>query len=389
MSEYYLLLKTATPEFRAWRNLDPRFKNRISVIVELTRGRKNFGLDKNLKREDLLRMEGVYGFDKILEQFQSEFSKCAQVTLDLTRESSLLCFEINALANPDGGYRTWVDFVRQQKRCIHGIVPTILVNPRADDTAEQYAADLASQFEAFAGDYDEIAYRASAFFDPEFETDLWVLSDRISDYIKAGKRFRIELDHEFVRPSSGVLHAPRSAKLVERLHATYPVSEIVVLASSFPKDVDEFGEGDCAALRQEEVMLFEEISRLASGHPPLVYGDYGSINPVRKIESPGGWRPRIDFPTSRTETYYISDMEEDQIFVRGRRAVYRSYAERYGSVARSVANDDRFEELTDSWGVKQILKAANGQEARGFPSFWTSVRMEIHIIQQLRRLGLA
>ena len=98
VSNYFLLFKTAMSEFRAWRNLGDQYRNKVSVIAELTKGRKKRGLSA-LEHEALMEMPNVYGFDKVTRQLKEDFGNCRDLILDLTREPSLSCLEISELSS--------------------------------------------------------------------------------------------------------------------------------------------------------------------------------------------------------------------------------------------------------------------------------------------------
>jgi len=51
-------------------------------------------------------------------------------------------------------------------------------------------------------------------------------------------------------------------------------------------------------------------------------------------------------------------------------------------------SDNRFPlSLNKNWGINQIKNASDGASPGSSPSFWISVRMNIHIEQQLMRLS--
>ena len=110
----------------------------------------------------------------------------------------------------------------------------------------------------------------------------------------------------------------------------------------------------------------------------IMYSDYGSINPIRNdnVIMANGWRPRIDVPL------------ETEIFYYRRRKVPKGYAVTYSLVAVDATRDRRFPSEIKNWGINQIIIAADGASPGSSPSFWISVRMNIYIEQQLRRLSL-
>ena len=110
----------------------------------------------------------------------------------------------------------------------------------------------------------------------------------------------------------------------------------------------------------------------------IVYGDYGSINPIRNdnIVMARGWIPRIDVPTQR------------EIFYKRERRGENNYSNTYSRVARKIVRDSRFpKNFSYNWGIEQINNCAKGASPGSNPSFWISVRMNIHIQQQIERLN--
>lgn len=384
-SEYFLLFKTAQAEFRAWDVLSSGAKEHVFPIVELTRGRKIPKSGEDIPEERWPLTEGIYDFDKNVTKVQDTFGECERVIIDLTREPGLTCFEIDALSKSDNGYERWVEFLREKKGNFRDLVPTLLANPSDEEGEEDYKTNIRNQLDSLMQEFSGVAYRASVLIDPEFLYDLIILEDKINGYLDNDKNFWIELDHEFVRPGMGLLHAARTLGVIEEIQKIVPRAQIIILSTSFPNSIEELGDPESDSFPMEEVSLFEEIERNLRPGTIVRYGDYGSINPVRndQVFARGGWRPRIDFPTSKKRTYYFREKR-----IKDAKGVASSYASHYVSVANKVVDNSLFEEIPESWGVKQIKSAAAGSPPGKAPSFWISVRMEIHMLQQIKRLGL-
>lgn len=385
--DYFLLFKTAPAEYRAWGELDSGAKRKITPIIELTRGRKRPKFKAT--STDLLTVEGVYNFEGIVSRTRDAFSGCGTVILDLTREPTLSCYEIEKLSASDDGYKGWVDFLIGERGYYDDLIPTLIVNPKPDETEDQYRRNISDQFVRLTAEFSAVSYRAAVLVDPDFIYDIHILADLIREHIGQGKSFFVELDHEFIRPGMGMLHALSSSEMIKNINALIPGATFVILATSFPKAVDDIGDPEEDSFPMEETFLFDEIKRLSGVDVDIRYGDYGSINPTRNdqlIQGSGGWRPRIDFPTSKRRIYYYREKRER---IEGSKTEKTPYADHYVSVAKDVVKNPAFEEIPNSWGVKQILEAKNGKPPGKAPSFWISVRMEIFIRQQLRRLGLA
>lgn len=157
----------------------------------------------------------------------------------------------------------------------------------------------------FSKNYDLIAYRFSALFDQDFEYDLEILKDEINKYISQGNVFQIELDYEYIRPSTGPLHAVNAASIIAFIKDIVPNSNIVILGTSFPKNVTDIGNDDYDIFSIEEIRLHNEVRRIQNYD--VEYGDYGSINPLRNDVSPPvgvHLRARIDYPTVDNKIYY-------------------------------------------------------------------------------------
>ena len=170
---YFLLFKTADAEKRAWRNLSAKRRSAVTPVVELSRGKKkrNAGKDKAgkpLTAEQLLSTFGVYGFERNWQTSLELMDDCEWFFLDLTREPSLSCAEIEALGSSSNGYSNWTSFVLERQKEGLNLRPTLIVNPSEGDDEAAYVADLKSQFSAFSGAFDEIAYRVAVTEDDEF-----------------------------------------------------------------------------------------------------------------------------------------------------------------------------------------------------------------------------
>lgn len=390
-SEYFLLFKTAQAEFRAWENLSQDAKQQIFPIVELTRGRKipraqinKLGEGKNLAEDAWSTTEGIYNFSRNITKVRDAFKESQHVIIDITREEELSCFEIDVLTKSENGYEKWVEFVKTERDNFSDLIPTLLINPSDGESEKNYKTNIGDQFDNLMQDFSGVAYRTSVLLDPDFLYDLILLKDKINSHLENGKRFWIELDHEFIRPGTGMLHAARTLGLMKEINDILPGAHIVILSTSFPRSVEDLGDPEYDGFPLEEILLFEEITKNKPQDAAVYYGDYGSINPLRndQVFARGGWRPRIDFPTSRKRTFYYREKR-----IKDKYGVFSSYDSHYVSVARKVIDDSSFENIEESWGVTQIKSAADGTPPGKAPSFWISVRMEIHILQRLRQLG--
>lgn len=400
--QYFLLLKTADAEKRAWKNLADERKASLFPILELTRGRKNRGKGKTadgrlLTAAQLLQTPNVYGFEANQISAFELMNHCDKFFVDLTREPSLSCFEIEELSKSDNGYDAWTSFVVEKTEEYPAVLPTLIVNPSDGETEEQYRTNISLQFQAFSNSFAEIAYRVSVLDDEDFLYDLIALKPDIEAFIEAEGSFYVILDHEFVRPGNGHVHAKRTTQIISSVLQELPNAKIVCLATSFPKSVTDIGDEEHGVFRVEEMYLYDELRKI---HQQVIYGDYGSINPIRNDELiiASGWRPRIDY-VSRHEglsVFYFREKRaiigQKTVSVKGeekKKNILAPYSEHYASVARKVIGfSPYYEDLSPSWGNGEIKAASKNQVPSNSPSHWISVRMEVHVIQVLKQLGL-
>lgn len=384
-SKYFLLFKTAQAEFRAWSALSAHTRRNILPIVELTRGRKIPKSGKGIPEEAWKTTEGIYDFSRNVDRVRDAFKESDSIVLDLTREDELSCYEIDILSESTNGYENWINFLKEERGHFNNIIPTLLINPSQSESKNEYRENLVTQINEMMELFSGVAYRASVLLDPEFLYDLVLVKDVINNHIDHGKTFLVELDHEFIRPGTGIVHALTALGSINRILEIIPHTSIVILSTSFPKSIEELGGPEEGSFPLEEVFLFDEIIK-GNPNPDLIYyGDYGSINPLRndQVVLRGGWRPRIDFPTSRNRIFYYREKRK-----KIKPKIFSTYSSHYISIAHKITKSPLFEDIPDSWGVKQINAAARGFPPGKNPSFWISVRMEIHILQQMRRLGL-
>lgn len=373
---YHLILKTGDSEIRAWRNLSLDRQSFVSVHCEITRGRKKPNKDKSAPFE--------YNIDKVFEVIQTDFQHCAVCVVDLTREPTLRSTETENLGRPENGYGDWVATIQGLHETNQKVRPTLIVNPNEDDDFETFKSDLFKQFDAFSSDFNLISYRASVLYDEGFIDDLLMLAGKVNDYIAKGNVFEVLLDFECIQPSTATLHASYIAPIIREIRQAIPDVRIVSVGTSFPKSVTDLGDDDTDEFRLEEFYLHEEINR--THNQPVEYGDYGSINPIRNDFSPPvgiHLRARVDFPTDKETIFYhrvAPSVDKDRnVLLSPRVAMYKT-------AAKLVMSDTKFSKVEDSWGYDKIVEAASKSPEGKSPSFWISVRMEIHICRRVDTL---
>ncbi|WP_444451436.1 beta family protein [Rhodobacter capsulatus] len=385
--DYFVLARTGQSEMRALRNLKKEDRVKFTTLLELTRGRKR--ASKHIKDGD-----EIYNFSAIQDFLHDYYVEGMMMFVDLTRDQDLSSPRIDALASSSDGYAEWISFVNGVKEKCPGICPVIQVSPEDGESWDSYGEKILEQFEALSSNFPALAYRVRKNIDDSFDADLELLSSRIRRYTDSGFKFYFILDYEYIRVNTAELHSLEAASIIQVVNEICPTADIVLAATSFPSSVTDIGNEDRGDFPIEEVKFFELVANRLSNIVKIHYGDYGSIHPIRNDAVARGWRPRIDYPYAGRKVFYFREKREAKtIEANGSKSVvYSDYISHYCSVARKIYTDQRF--LNDqhssditSWGISEIANAAENRVGGSTPSYWISVRMCIHIEQQLLRLS--
>lgn len=354
MGKYYIIVKTGEAEIRALEHLPNDRISSILPIIELTRGRK---ITKN--------NIATYPFDKRLDKIKEVF-KDQEVCFDVSSEPTLASPETQALFNPKNGYENWVTFLLKLKEenVFSSIIPTILWNFEDDEAS--FEDNIKKQISSLVKEFGVVAYRNSIEEDNDFYLDIETfLCDVPLLFI---------LDCEYVPRASYRNVAERCIVRLNHIKSLRAKAEnkFVLISTSFPNNVTEFGDVEREELTLSEIDLF---SLVKADHPDVLYGDYASINPIRNdtIVMSRGWVPRIDVSLSNSVFYHRQRRPKG----------VTAYADTYIVVAKSCIMDSLYPKgLEDVWGIRQIELCASGSVPSSSPSFWISVRMNTHIMQR-------
>ncbi|NMA73848.1 MAG: hypothetical protein GX963_06725 [Bacteroidales bacterium] len=357
---YTLIIRTGEAEIRASEYISSDILNDIFPIIEITRGRKR-----------TIDEVAYFPFESRLEKLSKIF-KGKKVGIALTNEKLLSSKEIDELNTPDEGYKKWVDFLLELKRrnIFSEIVPVLALYSKDED----FEMNFYLQVEKLQKYFSTIIYR-SPIVDEFVYDDL----DLITNKLSLGNT-QILIDCGYTPQASHKNVAEKVSKRISNLkemlrHYEKNISYIVA-STSFPNNVNDLGGGDTDTYQISSVELHEVVSQI---HKDVIYGDYGSINPQRNdgIRMARGWIPRIDVPLEREVFYYRQRRPKG----------VTAYSTTYVSVAKQVIKDSRFPMnlATKNWGVQQIIDCTKAAPASS-PSFWISVRMNIHVEQQVLRM---
>ncbi|XWO14141.1 Beta protein [Candidatus Hepatincola sp. Pdp] len=374
--KYYPLIRTASAEIKALQESNIKNKSNVIPIIELTRGRKQVGKKVNSaiqdsNTEDLTKIPSIYNFIKNVENIKEYIN---YGFIDITREETLMCYELYNLLDYKDGYCNWYSFLQKDFKDRNNIPVIQITNQEV--TLDDYKNNLIKQFQILSQNYNSIAYRVNS-KDEDYFYDFKILENELKKFLHADKNFYVIIDFELIRLGTFKLHAKTAYNnFIEFLHKEFLKINFIVLATTFPKFITDITKKDSGNFELEEIKLFQDIIRQNKLKANILYGDYASINPIRNDIKGGarGWIPRIDivdFPAKKMHFMKLrKETKEDP------------YALIYHQLAKEVIKEPFFKSLkTESWGKQAIQEASNSiRKVQGSsPSFWISVRINIYL----------
>jgi hypothetical protein len=350
---YVPIIKTSEAEMRGVGNLLDSTKDFITPLFELTRSRAS----KNLERGDIFRR---------LEQLKDVFGEKRAFFLDLTSDLFNRNEQIDSLQDNRKGYKNWIDFLLDVKETFPGIMPVIQISDAGVSSESEFYGRIKQQVRVLDNEFGRIAYRFPMFNYDSFVKDL----SEICSVIKS-KKITVVVDGEFILRGMAEQYATKAIDILRQLKQ-FSLGPIVVAATSFPRNPTEYGDEETGEILLEEDELFDLLKGKVNSQ--LIYGDYATINPIRSPQAGGnGWVPRIDMPIKELIFYYRSRKSN----------VEKRYNPAYVRAAKRMVDDNRYtktaKQIGDCWGIEQIEQAADGYPQGLSPSFWISVRMNVHI----------
>ncbi len=348
---YVPILKTSDAEIRAIENLAEGAKDKITPLFELTRSR----ICKKVPEGDIFRR-----LNRLIDAYGER-----RFILDLTSDPAMTNEQIERLRDNRHGYRNWVRFLLSLKSDLPDIVPVVQISDVGVGTSDEFYDAIRRQVNSLDEHFDSIVYR----FPLEYEyldQDLAIITQAASE-----NKMVYMLDAGFIPAEKGQIYGEHASTVIETI-SNFPSGAIVLCGTSFPRNATDLGGDEQGEFGLEECVFYGCADRQTEH--ALIYGDYATVNPTRSLQAGGrGWVPRIDVPTEGTIFYYRSRRTEAEA----------NYANAYTRVASRVSRSQKYARLRRSlptcWGSEQIDLAARGQPQGLSPSFWISVRINIHI----------
>jgi hypothetical protein len=348
---YVPIIKVSVAETRGVETLSDEVKDAITPVFELARSRRTKREPEGDIFQSLKKIKEVYGV--------------RQFILDLTSDSNSRNEQIDDLQNSTKGYRNWIKFLLLIKGKFPEIIPVIQISDIGVKSKEDFYDRIKKQVELLDENFNSVVYRFPLEY-ADFSSDLGAICEEIS-----GDKIICVIDAGFITQEKSGIYSPKAVEVIGELE-DFSLGKVVLVATSFHKNPTEFGGEEYGEFRLEECLFYEEVNNAVESE--LIYGDYATINPIRVLQAGGrGWVPRIDMPTEELVFYHRSR----------KRGLEASYATAYARVAEMICRDERYRavrrRIGDCWGIEQIESSAEGYPQGLSPSFWISVRMNIHI----------
>ena len=356
---YIPIIKTGDAELKALQNLSAEDKEKLTPLIELTRGRRskkdNIGMLQ--KRVDKLKEINLHRF-----------------FIDLTDDSSLSNVEIDIKHSNVDNYKEWCDYCLFLKQFFPQICPVIQIEE--DENYENYLQKLENQIIFMQQHFEYLMFRVDYNNYINIVADLKELMQRTID-IDVSKIL-------FMFDSKYISNSNTSSDLIIKcckVLATININNIVLSSTSYPNSITEIlGVLPAGTLQQKELHLkeLEFYNRIKKDTKEvnLIYSDYASVNPIRNdnVIMAKGWIPRIDLPFL------------DNIVIYRKKRETSSYAARYKEIAVAVYNSTEFNYVKqhyNCWGIEEIKKAAYGAISGANITIWISVRINIYLTMKI------
>lgn len=348
--KYFPVLKTTQSELRALKHVDDSVKNKIMPIIELTAfGKHKSTLPEGSKDKALKAAVEAVGDHEFI--------------LDITSEDLLKNSELEEMYLPDNGYQNWVNYITSLSK-IYKVSPVILLN------LDGSSNDITSQVQGLGRVFERIYLRLPVVDLSESDVVTIITSILLSGF---SKKISCIIDLGYIGQNKVNSFFDETVKAVNLIKVLSGINKFIVISSSFPKSV---GNAETGIMRLDEVNILDKL-RNEMSDITWIQGDYATIHPVRYLTKGGAWVPRIDVPQDKSLFFYR----------------YRRDEGGYAKAASFVVRDGRFNSVYGCWGTAQILKASEdfptlqGKPTYGLnPSFWISVRANMHIEKQVSRI---
>ncbi|MGP2522355.1 beta family protein [Pantoea ananatis] len=346
-TNYYPILKTTIAEMRALKNLDAITWERFTPILELTKSRKSKNNQESCVYRKIEEIKELVGTNEFI--------------LDLTSIESLSNEQIESFQSDINGFENWCNFISVVRSNNMNVVPVLIAYP--DSSLD----DLLLESRQLCTTVKKIALRI-----PVCEPDLDDLFLTLRTFIRLNYAEIGCLIFDGGYIFDEIIDISPLLNIIYEFYSELPEDfngRIVFASSSFPASTLEKVTGDKFnnSFPLQTFPLFEKIVKglKALGvEKTIFFGDYACIHPNRNESKAYNWIPRIDYPTANM-IYFSRNRREEGGYI---------------ECAKRIALLSHFKTDTlKCWGMTEIKKTSAGDPGGKSPSYWISVRSNIHM----------
>jgi hypothetical protein len=324
-------MKTRDAELRAYSKLSGETKDLIIPIFELTKSRKtSIAPDGDIHR----RMS-----------YLRDIAGGRPFVLDITQDDKYSNVQIESLLDEANGYYEWQYFLQTYEDL--NIIPTIHLYDDENFIEVERFVSWASK------KYDKLALRLP------FDIDSVLRYVRpVIENIEQDCSLLLIIDAGYVSESDQAGIEKKLKSLIADASTLMDSSTVVIITTTFPRTPASLGDDSKGCFKIRELEIFDSISEKST----VQYGDYASIHPLQYEMRGGTWIPRVDV-----------SLDEDYMYTR-----YRRTDGGYVTAAAKMLHTPSYKSF-GCWGDEEIAHAATGEPNGKNPSYWISVRMNIHM----------
>jgi len=358
---YFPILKTTTAEMRAIKNIDSLSLQKMMPAFELTKARKS-------------KYDPDGDVFKRIKEIKSTMNE-QDFILDLTNDETLSNPQIDSFFDD---IDNWVEFIDHISIGYSGcITPTVLMFE--DSTAEE----LRDSYHKLKEINNSVCVKIdmSTFYgnkNNDLKGNVFSLLEIVdeADYVIVDAGFIGNLNKDII--ANYYTHQNNIRECVDLLKKTESIKPIksimennrfIFSISCFPLtpidaakaeiDFKNNNHKNSGTFGLHSYNIYKLVIRDVSSK--ILYGDYGCIHPNRVQAKAFSWVHRIDYPLLDKIIYYRDKAG-------------------YAFCAKKIRELPEFQsDKIQCWGRDEIYSAANGLPNGLSPSYWISVRSNIHM----------
>lgn len=348
--KYAPVVSIKPAEMNALKQLPDKAKDILLPIIPLRGWGSSNGLSNSFEK-----VLNAFGQRKVIVDLESEFlERCVKEVMEPSCRDVFK--EIQHLANPSHGYKSWCNFLEENQLYI----PVVQIK-KIDN--------LEAQFERLAQLNRGVVLRFSA--DDVVRHDYVEIIKRISK-IQYSDIFII---YEFGQVTRAILESVPEIVNVINITRDYLGNVLFAIScSSFPFSFSGHSQADFSII--ERLLYSKVTSEVRQGR--FVYADWAS---ARADSIGGGGRtppPRIDYPLKNEWKIVREDFEDFRNIKKGEKQKI------YARIAKKIVESDYWNSELHTWGT-QLIELTSAGDSFGIdnPQKATAARINIHLHQQL------